>query len=211
MDNDPPEVPKNNQRISERAPLNPEIAKEAAKRLAEKEDQLADLLKPHFKGEEHKEAIDDNFIYTESDNGGFGISDLSAPFSGKYTRLSYIPDERFHSKVGVETKYRLYINEHTDEETMEQFLEEERRQGRRPQGVFETQYYFDHNGNYGKVSIFPNYIEDSREVLEQRTNVKTVVSKMIGGDFEMAGAALENLIKRLSLSTEKTNQELPKE
>lgn len=204
------EIPIDDPEQLEQTPINPEVASEMAKKLAEKVDHLAKLITAEF-GEKGPTSvlIDDHSFYRVDADGQFNVDCHAEPI-GRYGQghlgFGFFPHESYHSAVGVETEYRLTVGMHTDEKTREQFLEEEKRQGGKPRGQNDTLYFFDKDGNYGKVSIIPHYFKDSRKTLMSGHSAKPVVSEMTAGDFELAGAALQTLINCFTPPAETAEQ-----
>lgn len=206
-----PEVPKNK---SERPPLNPERASMVAKEFAEQEERLAELIKVQLDGK-GSVVLENRAFFSGYEKGRqFSVSCFNEHIGQGYVDFGFFPvGEPYHLAVGVETDYRLSVGVHTDEATMKQYSDEEKRQGGRAKGQINTMYYFNRDGRYGKVSVFPEYIEDSRHNLMPRSRLdrdpnpsKFVVSEMTIGDFETAGTALALLMKRFAPPTDVGDQ-----
>ncbi len=96
-------------------------------------------------------------------------------------------------RLGVFDQHLLIVGLHRDRATQEQA---EVLAARQPAllGDFETRYCFDDGGRFGKLSIFPREIPDSRPAFGQlRPELKVVESEMTPSDFWLAGQALHAL------------------
>lgn len=110
-------------------------------------------------------------------------------------RLDFIVNARHDEallRLGVTERHLLIVGLHHDAATQTQA---EVLAARQPAvlGYFETRYFFD-DGRFGKLSVFPRQIPDSRPAFGHLApEVQVVQSEMTPSDFSLAGQALHAL------------------
>jgi len=185
-------------------PLNSEYARRCASELAVQMDTLgrrANLLGINQSGEL------DYGVYlsrTSSQPPWVELKSLrervSGIGSGSIALLYNIRDAELHfaRNLKVNTNSMLHLGLHMDEATMPQaqaFLEATPNTA----SAFQTSYYFDTLGNYGKLSAFPRHLTTRSNVHGWRKSFLALVeSPMTPVDFELAGTSLIALNSRLA-------------
>ena len=175
-------------------PLDPDIAREEAKKLAQKEkdiDELSDqVLVPYSpKGDDLRMAYHIPIPKSLSIHGAFkGLG------SGNiYLDKHYESHETDYFKPHIQSRYTLNIGLHEDQ-TTEHLAQAANTSN--PGGLhFSTTYLFDTNGNFDKLVWLPTEIHDDRPTIVRSVlgDSRLVQGQMTPGDFELAGTALQIL------------------
>jgi len=174
--------------------LNPEVAKEMAIKLAQRQKDLINLI-PNV----DQDTLGDGVFIDTSDAQKL-ITSFRKAFgdTGKqgFVRLLWQRDELLYpTKMGLDTHFQLVVGIHGDKETREQY---EMLMKNGSAKKLQTIYYFTEEGKYGKVCELQPELKDIRIPLITFENLNRIVdSEMNPGDFEVAGAALEALHDRL--------------
>lgn len=177
-------------------PLDPDFAREEAKKLAETEERIIALIasRPRvFDQIEHLVFVD-NSTHTTSKGIQSFTSNMKGIGRGIIELISYDKPDWFASLVGIETKNRLMIGFHTDLPTIE-----EARQMRNTDDLGTT-FFFTRNGDYGKIVTLPTQLISGREVLrsDKEYGSHSVRGEMTAGDFELVGTTLQFFEERLA-------------
>lgn len=180
--------------------LDPEEAKRQAQELARMEDGLVKLLETYPKEHPHGgEIIPGVFLETNEYQLRLSshIENLEG-MGGKFIVFSKgfkkYPND-FPDHVGVDSLNRLDVGIHTDPQTRADI---EMLEDRKAINLIQSIYFFDPDGNYGKVVSMPRSIPDTREDIGNPAVIqKYANAEMTMGDFELAKAALEMLDRRL--------------
>lgn len=177
----------------------------AAIKCAQMEDELVTLMQQNLNGA--RQAMlrgvqihaDD---YTPSPSLQTIVEDIKGIEDGWYVGkvlLRFNGGFAKHAKdFGIETDKTLLLGLHTDEPTRGQF-NEYAKEDPKMASYAETYYYFTPDGNYAKCSLIPStvLVTDGRQPLAGYERATYYKSEMTPGDFEIAGQALNILIKRL--------------
>lgn len=116
--------------------------------------------------------------------------------------------ESYVRKIGMDTSHTLSIGLHTDEETRDEYARLAKQDPRNASNAY-TRYYFNSNGDYGKISDIPNsiIISSERQPLFRNDSFGRYESKMTFGDVEIAGRVLKMLKNRVLGITDEAEQQ----
>jgi hypothetical protein len=168
--------------------LDPERAREDAVAFASEMSEIAELMRDsHHMHEINNQAWITkcealNELHVEARMVGIG--------DGSVTFVDYhqVRDETI-AILGVNSPYVLMIGLHTDEATREA-IEVKLEAEEFP--AVDTEYYFDSDGNYAKVSYLPVDLVDGDHVLDRSgpKDYQNQVTEMTPADFERVRYAL---------------------
>lgn len=189
------------------------LFRESAKRLAREEKEIHDLAKEVG---EMSEPTPYFYVGVGSD-GSYVAYDapdiLREEFhsdSIRYISLDYQARKahRYKPPLGLTCKGKLSIEAFTDGEMRGKFLEFV--QATSGQMIHPTtNYYFNENGDYGKVQGVDSRFQEGETLYNNGKYQRFIKSEMRPEDFELAGRALEILKQRLTTTLE-TPQSPPK-
>ncbi len=116
--------------------------------------------------------------------------------------LSFLtPKVDFAEFTSVKTNMRLTAWIHTNENTKKEYAAYIKNP---TNDLFMTHYFFDEDGNYGKVEQIPADFPDLREPITANEHTKILKSNMQPGDFEMANTALSLIKEKLTANSATT-------
>ncbi len=194
----------------EERPLDPDFAREEAKRLARLQDEVIALMPAEVfyysnKGIIKSSSANDISRTYSSQNGlvgGIGLGSIEI-----YQKFKDPTDQAklFNSSSNIS----IDIDIHMDIPTLK--IMESLEKGSPQYNSIKTRFIFDHKGNFGKLSFLPADIDNrpdmrklSKSDFEAFTEFhiepgKLVISEMTVGDFELVGMALQRLKDALTL------------
>lgn len=191
---------------SEKSLINPEVASQMAKAIAKRQVAMIELLRnypPHNKPDDHTFIEKDEFKLRIATHNESVLPLTGTKFITFVHGFKKYPGD-FPELVGTDTLNRLDIGVHTDEQTQEQI---EGLQERDPKAfnILQSIYFFDENGNYGKIVSLPRYFRDDRpDVGHPGVIQKYIIGEMKPGDFELVDIALSILENKLQPSQPQT-------
>lgn len=175
----------------------------AAIKCAQAGEELADLIR-HRTEENFPPGRRGRIQFNNDADGYLKFANWEQNVVGTHKWIQFSNGEAngdMAGKLGIDTSMGLMISLYTDEETRREY--EAYSAGEAPTGeVVTSHYYFTKKGEYGKASAIPKgmKLDDSYQPLyPDNPNTTTAYYKtpMNPGDFELAGQALEVLIKRI--------------
>lgn len=184
------------------SPLDPERVKQEVIRLARTEEDLTRLLERYLETipADRRTIHLDEYTEIYRSKECLYIASLLKEISGIgprnvgfYHFIHQYPQEA-PMIPNINSTNRLDINLHTDKETLE---EVERLIESHPlvQNDVGTSYFFDQEGNYGKMVYLLWQVKDQREDIGPPHGTRAVRGQMGSWDFEIAGAVL-NMLKQ---------------
>lgn len=186
-----------------RGGIAPEMAKQMAEILYQREIELADILaNAPIRLEPSDEKQQVLIEHNARENRIESHIEALAPTIGDGSVTFYVSlkgNNQDFPGIGIQTPYRLDVGIHSDEMTREAMEQK----GRDPSNRFSPATTFlvgkNKNGEYalGKVSRLPLDIRTSHPELRRTTLYKWVGSELQPGDVEMAGAVINMLTERL--------------
>lgn len=203
------------------------LFRESARRLALKEKEISELVREHGK----LSILESPDLYFDIFQDSVSLN-LSTEEIGRENLayggvnktpiyLIYVKNKAVNlsQRVGVEARGDLRIGVYSDIETRDQFLEYAKNAP--GHGNPSSIYYFDENGNYGKLQQTNPEFDSGKEYVSDRRLVggfgethkhmvqQSFKSQMTPEDFELAGRALDLMKQKLLAALGKNSPPTP--
>ena len=190
--------------------------RESAKRLSKEEVEINELAKEaddkgikveeHFHTNRYPGVVHISFLTNEIGRekiqyGGIDETTISFGFFEGSNSTNN------NDLVGVKTIGELEVGVYTDLETRDKFLEYAK--DAPGHGNPDSIYYFNENGDYGKLQRMGASFESGKEVLRSNGHVQFIRSEMTPEDFELAGTALGLIKQKLLVALGRTPPQTP--